>query len=72
MYMSEDSFYAITGIVILIILYTLANRRRKKYCSTRCPKCGQDTYPKTGAMYRMNGGLIHHYHCSKCGHSFDH
>ena len=69
--MSDDSLYAIVGIVILIALYSITNKRRKKHCTTPCPKCGKEVYPKTGAMYRINGRLIHHYHCSGCGNSFD-
>ena len=49
----EDMFYAIIGLAFIITLAVLAQKRRNKHFTKKCPKCGYPTvHPKpTGLKY---------------------
>lgn len=43
----EDMFYAIIGLAFIITLAVLAQKRRNKHFTKKCPKCGYPTvHPK--------------------------
>ena len=39
----EDMFYAIIGLAFIITLAVLAQKRRNKHFTKKCPKCGYPT-----------------------------
>ena len=51
----EDMFYAIIGLAFIITLAVLAQKRRNKYFTKKCPKGGCPCYD---------------YKCPQCGHKF--
>ena len=58
----EDMFYAIIGLAFIITLAVLAQKRRNKHFTKKCPK-------PTGLKY-TGGCPCYDYKCPQCGHKF--
>lgn len=67
----EDMLYAIVALAILLTLITLAQKRRNKHFTKRCPKCGYpNVRPKPTGVKYIGGSPCYDYKCPKCGHKF--
>lgn len=55
----EDMFYAIIGLAFIITLAVLAQKRRNKHFTKKCPKCGYPTvHPKLQGLNTQVGVLV--------------
>lgn len=67
----DDLLYSIIGLIFLITLVALAQKRRNKYFTKRCPKCGYPTvHPKPTGVKYVGGPPCYNYKCKKCGYKF--
>ena len=67
----EDMFYAIIGLAFIITLAVLAQKRRNKHFTKKCPKCGYPTvHPKPTGLKYTGGCPCYDYKCPQCGHKF--
>ena len=67
----EDMFYAIIGLAFIITLAVLAQKRRNKHFTQKCPKCGYPTVrPKPTGLKYTGGCPCYDYKCPQCGHKF--
>ena len=54
----EDMFYAIIGLAFIITLAVLAQKRRNKYFTKKCPKCGYPTVRPKSTGLKYTGGCL--------------
>lgn len=67
----EDMFYAIIGLAFIITLAVIAQKRRNKHFTKKCPKCGYPTVrPKPTGLKYTSGCPCYDYKCPQCGHKF--
>lgn len=67
----EDMTYSLIALAIIISLAVLAQKRRNKYFTKKCPKCGYPTVrPKPTGVKYVGGPPCYHYKCPKCRHQF--
>lgn len=64
---------AIIGLLFIILIALYTRKRRNKYHSKSCPRCGHyPCIPKvTNLVYKGSGGCpVYNYTCPKCKHKF--
>lgn len=64
-------FYSIVAIVFIVTLAILAQKRRNKYFTKKCPRCGYpNVHPKPTGVKYVGGPPCYNYKCPKCRHKF--